>query len=57
MKIIRRKSFTQFATLDSEKRCLYVKVIDTKRGHKVLVKNPEYCSKQDNKPWRTLNNY
>ena len=42
MKIIRRKSFTQFATLDSEKRCLYVKVIDTQRGHKVLVKNPEF---------------
>ena len=48
MKLIRRTSFTTFATIETDIRCQYVKVIDTKRGHKVLVKNPEYLSKQDN---------
>ena len=48
MKLIRRTSFSSFATIETEDRCQYVKVIDTKRGHKVLVKNPEYLSKQDN---------
>jgi len=57
MKLIRRTSFSSFATIETEDRCQYVKVIDTKRGHKVMVKNPEYLSKQDNNPWRTLNNY
>jgi len=42
MKLIRRKSFSKFATIDSPIRAQYVKVIDTKTGHKVLVKNPEY---------------
>ena len=42
MKLIRRKSFSKFATIESPIRCLYVKVIDTKTGQKVLVKNPEY---------------
>ena len=53
MKLIRRISFDKFTTIESPKRCQYVKVIDVKRGHKVMVKNPEYCEK----PWRTLNNY
>jgi len=44
MKLIRRISFDKFVTIPSEKRCQYVKVIDTKRGHKVLVKNPEYVA-------------
>ena len=42
MKLIRRTSFHQFVTLDSPINCLYVKVIDTKTGHKVLVKNPQF---------------
>jgi len=42
MKLIRRTSFHQFVTLDSPINCLYVKVIDTKTGHKVMVKNPQF---------------
>ena len=42
MKLIRRTSFNKFVTLDSEIRCQYVKVIDTKTHRKVLVKNPEF---------------
>ena len=42
MKLIRRISFNKFTTIDSPINALYVKVIDTKTGHKVLVKNPEF---------------
>ncbi len=44
MKLIRRTSFTKFATIESPIRAQYVKVIDTKTGHKVLVKNPQFIS-------------
>jgi len=44
MKLIRRTSFNSFATIESPIRAQFVKVIDTKRGHKVLVKNPEYVA-------------
>ena len=42
MKLIRRTSFKTFTTIDSPIKALYVKVIDTKTGHKVLVKNPQF---------------
>ena len=42
MKLIRRISFDKFATIETEDRCQYVKVIDTKTDRKVLVKNPEF---------------
>ena len=42
MKLIRRTSFNKFTVIDTPIRAQYVKVIDTKTGHKVLVKNPEY---------------
>jgi len=42
MKLIRRISFNKFTTIDSPINALYVKVIDTKTGHKVLVKNPQF---------------
>ncbi len=44
MKLIRRTSFTSFATIESPIRAQFVKVIDTKHGHKVLVRNPEYVA-------------
>ena len=42
MKLIRRVGFDKFATIETEDRCQYVKVIDTKTHRKVLVKNPEF---------------
>ena len=42
MKLIRRISFNKFTTIESPIRAQYVKVIDTKTGHKVLVKNPQF---------------
>jgi len=40
MKLIRRTSFTKFKTIDTPVRCKWLKVIDIKKGHKSLVKNP-----------------
>ena len=42
MKLIRRTSFKTFTTIESPIRAQYVKVLDTKTGHKVLVKNPQF---------------
>ena len=42
MKLIRRTSFKTFTTIESPIKAQYVKVLDTKTGHKVIVKNPEY---------------
>ena len=57
MKLIRRISHTKFVTIDSPINSQYVKVIDQKKGHKVIVKNPEYIQQTNSKPWRTLRNY
>jgi len=67
MKLIRRTSFKTFATIESPIRAQFVKVIDTKTGRKVLVKNPEYISNYNSqeekhqqycyKPHRTIHNY
>ena len=50
MKLIRRISFDKFATIETEDRCQYVKVIDTKTHRKVLVKNPEYLPSKWTQP-------
>ena len=57
MKLIRRTSFNKFTVIESPINSLYVKVIDQKKGHKVIVKNPEYIPQSNIKPWRTLRNY
>ena len=57
MKLIRRTSFNKFTVIKSPINSLYVKVIDQKKGHKVIVKNPEYIPQSNIKPWRTLRNY
>ena len=57
MKLIRRITQTNFVTIESPINSQYVKVIDQKKGHKVIVKNPEYIPQSNIKPWRTLRNY
>ena len=48
MKLIRRKSFNKFATIESTFNPQYVKVIDSKTLRKVLVKNPNYSQQGGN---------
>ena len=63
MKLIRRKSFDKFVTIESPIKVQYVKVIDTKTHRKVLVKNPNYIQQEEQqrqycyKPYRTIHNY
>ena len=42
MKLIRRKSFSTFTTIESKSNPQFVKVIDSKSLRKVLVRNPNY---------------
>ena len=48
MKLIRRKSFNTFTTIESTFNPQYVKVIDSKTYRKVLVKNPNYSQQGGN---------